>query len=254
MQLSTTTDNSYDTIFQIRTILREKETIKRLYLGNQEHFSQFLLSILKDKRYDLVARSEIAWDELYKIVNIDRDINDTDIFINDKKALQDILLECLKDKMNELKVFDGPINGLYLKNLEDIAPVTRQIKVTKEANLAMKEFILAYPFEYLKKYFLREYPEISFNGVYYHLDPFLLQYFDDSWDEIDIFLKSDRVKKLFSENQSDSKFYTYLLHSFEKAKEQSNNYFLVIDTNFIDKVGEYIVVKQKRVRLSNSSS
>lgn len=233
---------SYDTISQIKSMLRDTETIRRLF-SDKNQLADLLLKILEDTKYDLDARAEIAWMELYKIVNSESE--KSEILIEDKGRLQNILLKCLSDKMDELKRFDGSINGLYLKNLEDILPGSRKIIITDEANLLMKKFILKYPVEYLKKFFLREYPDYSRNGRFYHLDPFLLYYFKNRWSEIEEFILSKEVRDLFVESNLEVQFYTYLTEAITKAQQsdRDNGVFLVVDKQFIETVSQFIIVK-----------
>jgi hypothetical protein len=90
--------------------------------------------------------------------------------------------------MDAKNTFDETINCLFFKNLKEIKEGTKEIIITKEANELMKNFIVNHPNEYLKKYLLREHPEPSpflqeRVSRYYHLDPFLLHYFND-WDTV----------------------------------------------------------------------
>ena len=235
------TTNNYNTIYQIKGILRDREVIEKFYENNIQEFSNYLVSILNDKRLDLDARAEIAGEELYKIINRKED-DTNNVIIKDKELLQNILLECLKDKMLELKTFAAPINGLYMKNLEDIEPGTRRIIITDDANKAMREFIKSHPEEYLRKFFLRQHPEPSFKGVYYQLDPFLLYYFNEDWKSVEDFLDSAPVKNNFNTSQEEKNFYSLLKEAVEIAQKTKNEKFLVEDKKWMELANKFILI------------
>ncbi|MBK6827241.1 MAG: hypothetical protein IPG86_10310 [Chitinophagaceae bacterium] len=145
--------DKYNTLFQIKNILRNKSIVEDFYPDNNEDYSSFLLSILKDTKYHLKTRSEIAGDELFKIINKEGQDDEESILGKHKDDLQVILLNCLKDKMEEVSEFDMELFNYYLKNLKEIESGTRQIVITKEANETMQGFILSHKFEYFKNTF-----------------------------------------------------------------------------------------------------
>lgn len=241
-----TTEPKYDTIYQIKNILRDKRIIDNFYSDNKNHFSDFLLSILNDKRYDFIARAEVAGDELYKIVNKNSEDQNELILINDKLSLQKILLDCLIQKLDGLSDYDDSIYQFYVKNLDEIKPESRTIVITKDANKIMKEFILLHPIRYLRKYFLREHPEPSFKGKYFYLDPFLLYYFEDSWDTVKALLNSSEIKQSFQNNEDEVSFYNFLKEAVNIAEQNQNRKFFIDDKNKLDLVERFIGSINKR--------
>jgi hypothetical protein len=161
---------NYNTVSQIQNILRDKSILEKHFSSKKDKYSDLLLSILKDRRFDLTARSEIAGEELYKIVNRSDDNETVFIIINDKNSLQKILLDCLEDLIISKGSFDNQVVQMYIRNLEDILPGTRKIIITEGANNLMNKLILDNPYQYIKEYFLRQHPEPSFEGSFYHLD------------------------------------------------------------------------------------
>jgi hypothetical protein len=240
-----TIEDNHDSIYQIRSLLGDKKLLDKLY-DNKSELSDFLLSILEDSRYDLIARAEIAWDDLYKITN--RSDQDPNVFIiiKDKVRLQKVLLGCLKDAMRVSNEVNGLINDIYIKNLEDIEPGTRIIKITSEANKLMREFIAQHPYAYLKNYFLREYPEPSLSGRFYNLDPFFIYYFDHDWNLAFKFLTSESVKELFNKNEEELEFYEILLQAANLSQRSKSEKFLISDKNQIKLIGKFILLKQFR--------
>ena len=241
-----------ETIYQIRKIVQDGDIVKDFYDEKREELSKTLLSILQDERYSLTTRMEVAADELYKIVNRkstdENTILDENIIllITDKSSLQKIIYDCFKQKINTKNAFDETINNLYLKNLEEIKEVTRKIVITEKANELMKNFIVNHPNEYLKKYLLREHPEpppFPREGVsrYYHLDPFLLHYFND-WDTVLNFLKSEAVIKLF-QSDDEKKFYETLFYAIKISKENNLDKFSITDRKTIVLISKFIAVK-----------
>ncbi len=237
-----TTGTRYNTIYQIQNILRDRSILEKVYNGIGSEYSKFLLSILKDKRYDLYARSEIASEELYKIVNKNEDEGDVLIMVNDKVALQDILLDCLKETIDEQKTYNWVVQEMYLKNLESILPNTRKIKITNSANNLIKLLIQKNPYEYFKKYFIRQHPEPSFKGQYYNFDPFVTYYFDDQKSSVISFLNSPSVSQLFQNNNEEKNFYNYIKNSFESVKTDK---FLVEDRITIELLDKFIKEKKR---------
>jgi len=111
----------------------------------------------------------------------------------------------------------------------------------------MKNFIVDHPNEYLKKFFLREHPEPppflqEGAGRYYHLDSFLLHYFND-WETVLNFLKSEAVIKLFQNDDDERKFYGILLDTVDRSKETNLEKFLITDRNTIILISKFIAVK-----------
>lgn len=241
-----------ETIYQIRNILQDRDILKSFYDEKPEGLSKTLLSILQDERYSLNTRMEVAADELYKNVNRrstdENTVLDENIIllIDDKSSLQKIVFDCFKQKIDAKNAFDETINNLYLKNLKEIKDVTRKIVITEEANELMRNFIVSHPNEYLKKYLLREHPEpppFLQEGVgrYYHLDPFLLHYFND-WETVLDFFKSEAVIELF-QNDDEKMFYGILLDAVDRSKENNLDKFLIRDKNTINLISKFIAVK-----------
>lgn len=239
-------ENKYNTLFQIKNILRDKSIVEDYYPDNKENFSTFLLSILKDTKYDLKTRSEIAGDELYKIINKERQNDNESIFGNFKNVLQEILLNCLKEKMEDASEFDTEIFNYYIKNLKEIESGTRKIFLTNQANETMNRFILSHKFEYFKKYLLREHPEPSFEGQYFHLDPFLLQYFNNEWDIIKSHLDSPLVKQEFEKEEGGIEFHKFLIEIIDNSKNKKEEMFLVKDKKKIELAEKFIKVTQRQ--------
>ena len=242
-----------ETIYQIRKILQDRDILKSFYDEKPEELSKTLLSILRNERYSLNTRMEVAADELYKNVNRrstdENTVLDENIIllIDDKSSLQKIVFDCFKQKIDAKNAFDETINNLYLKNLKEIKDVTRKIVITEEANELMKNFIVNHPNEYLKKYLLREHPEpppFLQGGVsrYYHLDPFLLHYFND-WETVLNFLKSEAVVELFQNDDDEKNFYGILLNTVDRSKENNLDKFLITDENTIKLISKFIAVK-----------
>lgn len=223
-------EKGYHTVFQVRSMLRNKSVIDRFYKNTPDELSNLLLSILKDNRYDLVTRSEIAWDELYKIVNKDEQI-DGNLLINNKEELQRILLQCFKEKINLANGFEPDIFSFYIKNLENIELGTRRIIITADANHVMHEFIKKFSYDYFKYYFLRKHPEPASDGQYFHLDPFILYYFNNQWDEIYKQLQS--VRPNFQRSNDERAFYNFLNDALILAKSNLNEKFLIKDKDRI---------------------
>lgn len=247
-----TTNIRYDTIYQIKNILRDTAILQELYGDQKKEFSDFLLSVLRDDRFHLDARIEVAGDELYKIVNRQIENDNTNLLIEDKHALQTILLSCLKEKLNQITSYDPSINWVYLKNLDEIKPQTRQIVITKEANLMMKELILSAPYEYFKKYLLREHPEPTFEGQFYHLDPFVVYYFEGDWAAIKSVLNSSEVKLKFQKSEEEEKFYNFLHKVINIAQQKENEKFLIEDKKEIELAREFIFFIQERRKKVNN--
>jgi hypothetical protein len=237
-----TTEIKYDTIFQIKNMLRNKSMIDGFYQNNENGFSKFLLSILNDSTYDLNARAEIAWNELYKIVNKADDSGDSSILIDNKMELQRVLLNCFETKLRDAHEFDMNLFGFYSKNLESIAPGTRKIEITEDANKLMRKFILNHSYNYLKKFFLREHPEPSFDGRHFQLDPFLPYYFDNDWDEIENILKSEEIKSQFRKEVDGLLFHEFLLEAFKIARNTSRDFFEIKDRTKIDLAEKFISI------------
>jgi hypothetical protein len=204
-----------------------------------------LLSILRDTKYDLKTRSEIAGDELYKIINKEAQNDDDSILRNHKNDLQGILLNCLKDKMKEVSEFNMELFNYYIKNLKEIESGTRQIVITKEANEAMKDFILSHKFEYFKKYLLREHPEPSFAGQYFQLDPFLLYYFGNKWDVIGSELVSQIVKENFEKEENGKEFHEFLTQIVDEYASKKDEKILITDKRKIDLAEKFIAITQR---------
>ncbi len=247
-------------VSQIRNILRDKQTLEKLYSDNKQELSDFLLSILKDKKYDFYAKVEIAGDELYKLVNktSDEDItnfpdSDTVYIITNKLELQKILADYLDEFLLSLKDYDENIYGIYIKNLEDIESGSRKIRIADRANQLMKNFILNHKYTYFKTYLLREHPEPSFDGQYFHLDPFLTFYFQNDWNEIIKILNSPELKKQFENNEDEKKFYDFLSKAVMRAREVDNEKFLIKDVEEIETAEKFIHVVQRKQQ-SNLSS
>jgi len=240
--------NKYNTLFQIKNILRNESIVEDFYLGNNEEYSTLLLSILQDRKYDLNIRSEIAGDELYKIISKEGENDDDSILGNHKNDLQHILLNCLKDKMKEVIEFDMELFNYYIKNLKEIESGTRQIVITKEANEAMLDFILSHKFEYFKKYLLREHPEPSFEGQYFQLDPFLLYYFNNKWDIIKSQLDSPEIKENFEKEENGKEFHELLVQIIDRLTTKKEEKFLIKDKKQIDLAEKFIEIVQKRRR------
>lgn len=238
--------DKYVTLFQIKNILRNKSIAEDFYSDNLNEYSTFLLSILKDTKYDLKTRAEIAGDELYTIVNKEGQSEDNSILVNYKDELHDILLNCLKQKMREVNEFDMELFNYYIKNLKEIKSGTRLIVITKEANEVMRNFILEHKSEYFKKYILREHPEPSFEGQYFHLDPFLLHYFDDNWEIIKVHLESPEVKKNFEKEQSGKEFHDLLIKILDSSSRKKEEKFLIKDKNEIELAEKFIAIVQRR--------
>jgi len=239
-------ENKYNTIFQIQTILRNKSIVEDFYPDNKEEYSTLLISILNNAKYNLKTRSEIAGDELYKIINKEGQNDDDSILGTHKNDLQDILLNCLKDKMKELTEFDMELLNYYIKNLKEIESGTRQIVITKEANEAMLDFILSHKSEYFKKYLLREHPEPSFEGKYFHLDPFLLYYFDNKWDTIKSQFESLDVKESFDKEENGKEFYDFLVQIIDSSTTKKEEKFLIKDEKQIEIAEKFIAIVLRR--------
>ncbi|MBK9318881.1 MAG: hypothetical protein IPM91_08735 [Bacteroidetes bacterium] len=108
-------ENKYNTLFQIKNLLRNKSIPEELYSDNRNEYSTFLLTILQDSKYELKTRSEIAGDELYQIINKEGKGYDVSILDKHKGDLQNILLNCLKEKMEEVSEFDLELFNYYIK-------------------------------------------------------------------------------------------------------------------------------------------
>jgi hypothetical protein len=237
--------NKSNTLFQIKNILRNKSIVEDFYPDSKAEYSALLLSILRDTKYDLKTRSEIAGDELYKIINKEAQNDDDSILRNHKNDLQGILLNCLKDKMKEVSEFNMELFNYYIKNLKEIESGTRQIVITKEANEAMKDFILSHKFEYFKKYLLREHPEPSFAGQYFQLDPFLLYYFGNKWDVIGSELVSQIVKENFEKEENGKEFHEFLTQIVDEYASKKDEKILITDKRKIDLAEKFIAITQR---------
>lgn len=245
--------NKQNTLFQIKNILRNKSIVEGFYPDNKEEYSTFLLSILKDTKYDLRTRAEIAGDELYKIINKEEQNDDDSILGNHKSDLQDILLNCLKDKMKEVSEFDIELFNFYIKNLKKIESGTRQIVITNEANEAMESFILSHKYEYFKKYLLRQHPEPSFEGQYFHLDPFLLYYFDNNWETIKSHLDSTSIQESFAKEEDGKEFHDFLIQIINKSATKKEEKFLVKDQKEIELSEKFIAIVQRQRNLTGKT-
>lgn len=148
--------------------------------------------------------------------------------------------------MKEVSEFDMELFNYYIKNLKEIESGTRQIVITKDANEAMQGFILSHKFEYFKKYLLREHPEPSFEGQYFHLDPFLLYYFDNKWDIIKTHLDSPIVKQDFEKEENGKEFHEFLIQIIDNSATKKEEKFLIKDKKKIELAEKFIAVIQRQ--------
>ncbi len=209
----------------------------KLYNGEIDNFAKVLLKILNDKKYALKTRSEIAGDELYKIVNRSDDRSDVFIIIHDKAALQEVLLHCLQEIIDNEGEYNWKIQEMYLKNLKMITSNNRVIVLTDEANKVMKNLVYADWHNYLKNYFVRKHPEPSFDGQYYFFDPFIAYYFNDDSAEIDRFLKSFTTQ---FESEEGWRFHEFIDEYFVIPKKGVDNKFLIKDENTLQLLDNFV--------------
>jgi hypothetical protein len=184
--------NKYEekiSISQIRTLLYDKPLIERLF-PEKETLSSFVSRILSTNTYPIRARAEIAFQELYKIVNRNDQDPETFMIITDKKKLQDFMCSYLNESILSSGYFDEESYNLYVRTMAEIEFPSRKIRITPCANLAAKQIITDEPYRYLTKIFVRVHPEPSFEGKYFHFDPFIDYYFNNNFEEILTYLNS----------------------------------------------------------------
>lgn len=209
--------NNLETVTKIRNILLNTDLYENFYKDAQ--FKDFLQLILADSTYDVKARAEIAFDNLYKILNTDKYSNAPPI-IGDKEFLQKVLLSCLKEVINSEKEFNSYVHSFFSKNLEEIEENTRIIKTTQEANEIIRDLIHRNPAAYLTKYVISNYN--PFGNNYFIIDPFAAYYFNN-WESFEVFLSSPETHKSLSDLHK--KFYEIILKAFLKFKNNSYKEF-----------------------------
>jgi hypothetical protein len=231
-------DKNRESIYQVQNILRNKELLFKIYDGHEIEFTKFLLSVLGDKKYGLLIRTEIAGAELYSIIN--SVINEYTLLTDGKKpALQEILAGCLAELIRDKNHYDFEIQNLYIKNLESIEQGTRIFRMTKEANELMRNLVTKDAGHYLKRCFIRKHPEPSFEGKYYNFDPFIEYYFGEKLDAVMEFLTDAANKELF-ETDLEIRFYDYFIEKFKEVKNLKADKFLEIDKGNIEMIDHFI--------------
>ncbi|MBK9318880.1 MAG: hypothetical protein IPM91_08730 [Bacteroidetes bacterium] len=108
----------------------------------------------------------------------------------------------------------------------------------------MLEFILSHKFEYFKKYLLREHPEPSYEGKYFYLDPFLLNYFNNKWDIFKTHLDSPSVKQDFEKEENGKEFYEFLVQVVDSSNAKKNEKFIIKDKKIIELAEKFIEIIQ----------
>lgn len=238
------TDNKqYYTDLQIKDLIRNKSLIKKLYNGNENEFAKFLKKILSDEKYDPFSQAEIAGDELRRWVDREADTLSTileEVIIKDKEFLLKVLSNCLKRAIVIKQGFDWHINGIYMKNIEEISSGTRRVKITRMASIVMRDSIWEYPKSYFSRLFIR-YAYMP-PGDEFVFDPFILDYFSDI-ESLNAFLTSTKLVESFNDNQEDRYFYNIVIGHFKNYIKNNKKAIKIQDKQELTLITKYIDFK-----------
>jgi hypothetical protein len=234
----------YDVQLKITTsdhlleLFRGKNAYARFYELNGS-FPQFLLPLLDNQQLDLDTRMIIAGD--YLIQRVDPNITvETPNLLPAKADLQRALFNGLEQLLHASSEFNRKIYDVYIKNLSSIEKGTRQIIITKEANTAVREFIMGYPRVYLHQFFLRKHPEPSFSGQYFYFDPFFIHYFEKDIQAAINYLALPAVKKIIIETENGDKLYDLIRESLNNQLNNKEDKFFLDDMQKINILNSFI--------------
>lgn len=204
---------------KIKDLLSMQDLFKDFY-PNKKTLESFILKTLKNRRFDIKTRVEIAHDNLYAIIN--NSVDNKRLLVARKIPLQNVLFQHLQEWLEGKTDVDEYMFHILIRNLQSIEEGTRKINLTKKAASEFGKFVLSHRNVYLRKYFIRHYSIEGRGGFVF--DPFLKDCIG-GWSKVKSFIFSSKSKQLLESTDDERKFYEILKKGYKIFELNRYKYF-----------------------------